>query len=142
MIRPIAIAAALAAVGALAGGCLAGDGSVNTRKKLVLADYFPHHRTRQHDGRLGSWQQSRTAEMSKARKTYFNYNPDLVGADGKHQLAATVYPLVGMQSDLDPDYQEFQILQAKVAHIDGFVVEWVLPGRQTSPGHPIPWGQP
>ena len=97
--------------------------------KQVYALYFPHHRNREHDGRLGAWQKSLTAEQSKAEKTYFNYNPDLIDANGRHQIAATVYPYLGMQSDMDSDYQEFQILQAKVAHIDAFIVDWILPGN-------------
>ena len=99
--------------------------------KLIIADYFPHHRTREHDGMLGAWKQNNTAKLSKAEKKSYTFNPDLVGPNGRHQLASGVYPLVGMQSDLDPDYQEFQILQAKVARIDGFVIEWVLPGRHS-----------
>ncbi len=42
--------------------------------------------------------------------------------------AALAHPLLGLQSDMDPDYQEFQILLAKVSHIDGFSLEWVYPG--------------
>ena len=97
--------------------------------KQVYALHFPHHRTREYDGNLGSWHKTLTAKKSKARKTYFNYNPDLLGPGGRHDLAATVYPLVGMQSDMDPDYQEFQILQARTAHIDAFIVDWILPGN-------------
>ncbi|MHC4717980.1 MAG: hypothetical protein ACYS5V_13480, partial [Planctomycetota bacterium] len=51
-------------------------------RKMVLADYFPYHRTREHDGIMGSWRQAREAKDSKASKTFFNYNPDLVGPDG------------------------------------------------------------
>lgn len=32
-----------------------------------------------------------------------------------------------MQSDLDPDYLEYQMLSARWAHIDGFMVEWGAP---------------
>jgi len=99
--------------------------------KQVFASYFPHHRTREHDGNLGSWWQSRTAKGGKADKTHYNFDADLVDENGRHQIASTVYPLVGMQSDLDPDYQEYQVLLAKTAHIDAFIVDWVLPGRST-----------
>ncbi|HJN15533.1 MAG TPA: hypothetical protein QGH10_08590 [Armatimonadota bacterium] len=103
----------------------------NALPKMVWADYFPHHRTREHDGNLGSWFQSRTAEQSGVEVTTFTYNADLIDGNGHHQLPATIYPLVGMQSDMDPDYLEYQILQAKVAHIDGFVIEFVMPGDNT-----------
>ena len=98
-------------------------------KKQVYALHFPHHRTREHDGALGAWRKSLTAKLSKAEKTYFNYNPDLLDANGRHQIASTVYPYVGMQSELDPDYLEYQVLQAKVAHIDAFIFDWILPGN-------------
>ncbi|MHC4717979.1 MAG: glycoside hydrolase family 71/99 protein [Planctomycetota bacterium] len=116
-------------------GCAAGQAPASgptarpAVAKQVYALYFPHHRTREHDGNLGSWQKTLTAKKSKAHKTYFNYNPDLVAPGGRHDVAATVYPLVGMQSDMDPDYQEFQILQARTAHIDAFIVDWILPGN-------------
>jgi len=96
------------------------------REKLVIADYFAHHTSRPHDGRLGPWQQDVVAKQSSADKVRFVYNADLVDENGRHQLAAPAYPKLGMQSDLDPDYQEFQILLAKVAHIDGFVLEWAM----------------
>lgn len=98
-------------------------------EKQVYALHFPHHRTREHDGGLGAWRKSLTAELSRAEKTYFNYDPDLLDANGRHQIASTVYPYVGMQSELDPDYLEYQVLQAKVAHIDAFILDWILPGN-------------
>ena len=56
-------------------------------------------------------------------------NPDVIGEDGRRKLAAAAYPLVGMQSQMDPDYHEYQILLAKMANIDGFFVEWGFPGH-------------
>ena len=133
----------LAALVLLAGSCAAQEAPAPTAERVaalrpasrpalpkqVYALHFPHHRTREHDGALGAWQKTLTAKLSKARKTSFNYNPDLIDATGRHQIAATVYPYVGMQSDLDPDYQEFQILTAKAAHIDAFILDWILPGN-------------
>ncbi|HET6430493.1 MAG TPA: hypothetical protein VFJ30_18930, partial [Phycisphaerae bacterium] len=127
----------------LAAGCTGSPGAIPasaliaaTRpaastglRKFIIADYFPYHRTREHDGATGSWRQTRLAAESKAATTFFNYNPDLLDPAGLPQIAAKVRPLVGMQSDLDPDYQEFQILQAKTAGIEGFVIEWAIPGR-------------
>ncbi|MFR0764241.1 MAG: hypothetical protein ACLSHL_09880 [Alistipes communis] len=45
-------------------------------------------------------------------------------AEGRHDIAAVAYPQAGMQSNLDPDYIEYQILSAKAAGIDGFFIEW------------------
>ncbi|KKL76912.1 hypothetical protein LCGC14_2040140, partial [marine sediment metagenome] len=116
-------------VALLAFGPLGCAAEAKGLPKQVYALYFPHHRTREFDGNLGAWQKSLTAKLSKAKKTYFNYNPDLVDANGRHDLAATVYPYVGMQSDMDPDYQEYQILTARTARIDAFIVDWILPGN-------------
>jgi len=102
-----------------------GAGAID---KAVYADYFGTHRTREHDGSIDSWFQSGEASESLAETTRFISNADLLNDDGTHQLASTVHPMVGMQSDLDPDYQEYQVLLAKAAHIDGFAVEWALPG--------------
>ena len=120
-------AALIAAVGTLAM-ITSGCSGRTPGKKLIIADYFPYHRSRPHDGRVGSWQQNLTAKDSKAAVTHFTYNADLIDEAGHHQLAAPAAPLVGLQSDLDPDYQEYQILLAKTAHVDAFVIEWALPG--------------
>ena len=96
--------------------------------KLVIADYFAHHVSRKHDAQIGPWLIDNVARESHAEHTRFVYNADLIDEQGRHQLAAPAYPLLGLQSDMDRDYQEFQILLAKVAHIDGFVLEWVYPG--------------
>lgn len=95
---------------------------VNTRK--VYADYHSPRYTRAHDGAVGVWKYAGVARTSKLPNPAVNSNPDLIDADGRHELAATFYPLVGMQSELDPDYLEYQVLSAKTAGIDGFFVEW------------------
>ena len=112
----------------MAGTGCAADGDAKKHKKLIIGDYFPYHRSRPHDGRLGSWRQNLTAKDSKAKVTHFTYNPDLLDKDGHPDMAGPTTPIVGLQSDLDPDYQEYQILVAKVAHIDGFAIEWALSG--------------
>lgn len=127
------LGAALTLIGLL--GCAAAAapaGNLETAaagEKKVYADYHGPRRTRPHDGELGLWSHRRTARESTARQTTFTYNADLIGADGRHQLAASAYPAVGMQSQLDPDYLEYQILLAKAAGIDGFFVEWGFPGH-------------
>lgn len=96
----------------------------SNQKKKIYADYHSPRYTREHDGALGVWQLDSAAADSKAEQTRFTYNADLLDENGHHQLASMFYPLVGMQSQLDPDYNEYQILLAKTAHIDGFFVEW------------------
>lgn len=93
-------------------------------EKKVYADYHGPRCTREHDGKVAQWKYYGTAQKSKAVQTYANYNADCILDSGLHDVAALSYPLVGMQSQRDPDYIEYQILTAKLAHIDGFFVEW------------------
>lgn len=92
--------------------------------KKVYADFHGVRYTRQHDGKLGRWQLYANTEKSATGRKRLCYNADLIGDDGRHQIAAAAYPVVGMQSNLDPDYIEYQILSAKAAKIDGFFIEW------------------
>lgn len=93
-------------------------------KKKVYADYHGPRCTREHDGCVAQWKYWGTAQKSKAQNRSANHNADCIEKDGLNDLAALSYPLVGMQSQRDDDYIEYQILTAKLAHIDGFFVEW------------------
>lgn len=93
-------------------------------KKKVYADYHGPRCTREHDGCVAQWKYWGTAQKSKVQNRSANHNADCIGKDGLHDLAALSYPLLGMQSQRDNDYIEYQILTAKLAHIDGFFVEW------------------
>lgn len=92
--------------------------------KKVYADFHGVRYTRQHDGKLGRWEMYANTEKSSTGRKTLCYNADLIGDEGRHEIAAVAYPLVGMQSNLDPDYIEYQILSAKAAKIDGFFIEW------------------
>lgn len=94
------------------------------RPKRVYADYHGPRYTRDIDGATGQWSYTGTASKSTATQTSFNYNADIIGDDGRNQIASVSYPAIGMNSQSDPDYIEYQILLAKAAHIDGFFVEW------------------
>ena len=98
--------------------------SVAQNGKKVYADYHGVRYTRQHDGKLGRWEMYANTEKSATGRKTLCYNADLIDAEGKHCIAAVNYPMVGMQSNLDPDYIEYQILSAKTAKIDGFFIEW------------------
>ncbi len=95
-----------------------------TEPRKVYADYHSARYTREHDGALGIWKYSTIGKNSRLPNPVVNRNADLVEESGRHELASADYPLVGMQSELDPDYIEYQVLSAKAAHIDGFFVEW------------------
>lgn len=92
--------------------------------KKVYADYHGVRYTRQHDGKLGRWEMYANTSKSATGRKSLCYNADLIDEDGRHEIAAVNYPQVGMQSNLDPDYIEYQILSAKAAKIDGFFIEW------------------
>lgn len=96
----------------------------NGNGKKVYADYHGVRYTRSHDGKLGRWEMYADTRQSSTGVSTLCYNADLVDSSGRHMIAATAYPLAGMQSNLDNDYIEYQILQAKVAGIDGFFIEW------------------
>ncbi|GKX29773.1 hypothetical protein SH1V18_22530 [Vallitalea longa] len=105
------------------------DNTTSHTIKKVYADYHGPRYTREHDGNLGNWKFVGDAKKSSASKHYFAFNGDIIDENGKNQIASTAYPIVGMQSQLDKDYIEYQILLAKIAHIDGFFVEWGFPGH-------------
>lgn len=92
--------------------------------KKVYADYHGVRYTRQHDGQLGRWGMFATMPKTSTSIKYICRNADNIGDDGRHEIAARHYPMVGMQSYLDPDFIEYQILSAKIAGIDGFFIEW------------------
>lgn len=108
----------------LLGGILFASSAVAQNGKKVYADYHGVRYTRSHDGKLGRWQMYANTEKSITGRKALCYNADLIDENGRHNIAAAFYPLVGMQSDLDPDYIEYQILSAKTAKIDGFFIEW------------------
>lgn len=92
--------------------------------KKVYADYHGVRYTRQHDGQLGRWALYANTSNSSTDKKTLCYNADLILTSGQHEIASVNYPLAGMQSNLDHDYIEYQILSAKAAKIDGFFIEW------------------
>nr|QGT51257.1 hypothetical protein Firmicute1046_3330 [uncultured Firmicutes bacterium] len=97
-------------------------------EKKVYALYHGFRRTREHDGDLGTWKQFFSTEKSATGQKTVNFNPDLLDADGRAQVASVNGgPIVGMQSELDLDYIEYKILLAKMAHIDGFLVDFGFP---------------
>ena len=97
--------------------------SANAQKK-VYADYHNLRLTRQVDGDDGLWSYAIQFTNNTTGVTQLTYNADIILANGKNNIAAVEYPLVGMQSQTDSTYLEYQILSAKAAGIDGFFVEW------------------
>src|SRR5690606_22247303 len=56
--------------------------------------------------------------------TMANRNPDLLHADGKRQIAAHYYPLIGPYASNDRDVLEYHFLLMKYAGIDGIWIDW------------------
>lgn len=107
------------------------DGKTPYVEKKVYADYHGPRYTREHDGNVGNWGYSGEAKNTNTGNKRVVKNADLFLENGQRDLAADAYPLVGMQSQMDADYQEYQILLAKMANIDGFFIEWGFPGHGT-----------
>lgn len=98
--------------------------------KKIYADYHGVRYTREHDGMLGRWAYYANTEKSKTGRKTLCYNADNILDNGRHEIAAVNYPQIGMYSNLDPDYIEYQILAAKTAMIDGFFIEWGFMGHE------------
>ncbi len=121
-IRPAAATWIIILSAVLLSSCSGNPGSGSGKK--VYADYHGVRYTREHDGKLGRWEMHADTRQSATGRKTLCYNADLVDSTGRHQIAAQAYPQVGMQSNLDEDYIEYQILSAKSAGIDGFFIEW------------------
>ncbi len=101
--------------------------------KKVYADYHGVRYTRNHDGMLGRWTMYADTQKSHTGINSLCYNADNLSGDKEpymNEIASVHYPILGIQSDLDEDYIEYQILSAKTAGIDGFFIEWGFMGHE------------
>ena len=80
-------------------------------KQLVLAHYMPWFATRP-VSQVWGWHWTMNA-----------FDPDIM-KDGKRQIAAHYYPLVGPYDSNDPDVLECHLLLMKLSGIDGVIVDW------------------
>lgn len=87
---------------------------VKTNSTKVYAHYLPWFETpaTSPDGKWGQhW-------------TMANENPDIIGADGRRQIASYFYPMTGPYASSDRDIIDYQLLLMKYAGIDGVIVDW------------------
>lgn len=56
--------------------------------------------------------------------TMANKNPDIIDEDGKRQIAAHYYPLIGPYASSDVDVLEYHFLLMKYSGIDGILIDW------------------
>ena len=80
--------------------------------KIVLAHYMPWYASKSVSGDWGwHW-------------TMNHFDPDKVRANGQREIASHDYPLIGPYDSNDPDALECQVLQMKLAGIDGAIIMW------------------
>jgi hypothetical protein len=95
----------------------ADNGNEGASRKLLLAHYMPWYQAKPFSPAWG-WHWT----MNK-------FNPDVTVAGGsfdsaKRQIASHFYPLIGPYDSADPAVLECQLLQMKLAGIDGVIVDW------------------
>jgi glycoprotein endo-alpha-1,2-mannosidase len=56
--------------------------------------------------------------------TMSNKNPELVDANGKREIAAHYYPLIGPYDSKDPAVIEYHLLLMKYSGVDGLLIDW------------------
>jgi hypothetical protein len=94
-----------------------GTESQRQGRKLLLAHYMPWYQAKPFASAWG-WHWT----MNK-------FNPDVPDAgkssdSAKRQIASHFYPLIGPYDSADPAVLECQLLQMKLAGIDGVIVDW------------------
>ena len=90
------------------------DAVVKTNPTKVYAHYLPWFADEESSGN-GDW---------GLHWTMANRDPDVVDEDGRRQIAAHYYPLIGPYSSSDPDLIEYHLLLMKLSGIDGVLIDW------------------
>ena len=82
--------------------------------KTLLVHYMPWYET---PAVRGSWGSHWTGHEKQ-------HQPDRIKADGKPDIWSHFHPLIGLYDSTDPDVLECQLLQMKIAGIDGVIADW------------------
>ena len=85
-------------------------------RPLVLAFYHPWYGTP--SGPAKQWSKWESFRFPK------RYSPDRIRPDGKRDIAAIDYPLLGAYDNSDPEVVRWHFRLAKAAGIDGFLCSW------------------
>jgi hypothetical protein len=110
------IAAALAAVGLWAGSASADGGAAPEReaRTLLLMHYMPWYTTPEFRAEWGGhwtgWEQQ--------------HDPSTLGEDGLPDIWSHYHPLIGTYDSTDERVVECQLLQMKLAGVDGVIADW------------------
>ncbi len=96
----------------LASFAVAAPAPAETERPLVLAHYMP-------------WYGAKPAREAWGwHWTMNHFDPDVVRWDGEREIASHDYPLIGPYDSGDPHALECQVLQMKLAGIDGVIIDW------------------
>lgn len=78
----------------------------------IIAHYMPWFQSKEVSGSWGMhW-------------TMANRNPDIIDANGKRQIAANYYPVIGPYDSNDPDLLMYHAILLKLSGIDGVFFDW------------------
>ena len=83
-----------------------------TFEKPIYVHYMPWFQSPEMSGYWG------------AHWTMANKNPDHILSNGKRDIAAHYYPLIGPYDSNDPDYLEYALTCIKLAGIDGILIDY------------------
>lgn len=92
-----------------------------TRKsgKTLLMHYMPWYETPEVRGAWGSHWTGHAKE----------HDPSLIDEQGLPDIWSHYHPLIGLYDSTDPDVLECQLLQMKIAGVDGVIVDWYGIGK-------------
>lgn len=85
-----------------------------TGGKPLLMHYMPWYKTAE---RRGSWGSHWTGHERQ-------HNPDQLKGNGLPDIWSHYHPLIGLYDSTDPDVLECQLLQMKLAGVDGVIADW------------------
>ncbi|MEM7809047.1 MAG: hypothetical protein AAF561_13135 [Planctomycetota bacterium] len=90
--------------------------SVKRTDKLVLMHYMPWHRTPEEFGGRGGWGGHWTG--------WGRHDPEQIDDTGRRDVYSHFYPLIDVYDSADPHVVEAQLLQMRLAGVDGVIVDW------------------
>ncbi|WP_424315988.1 hypothetical protein [Haloferula sp.] len=82
--------------------------------KLLLMHYMPWYETPEVRGRWGSHWTGHAGQ----------HDPSKTGEDGLPDIWSHFHPLIGLYDSTDPAVIECQLLQMKLAGVDGVIIDW------------------
>ena len=104
------------------GGCrstpprkIAHPADFQSSSPLVMTHYFNWFKTPEVSGHWRNWDWKGNGPQ---------HDPDQVLANGRRDIAAVDYPLIGPYDSSQPEVVEYHMLTALAAKIDGFFIDW------------------